>query len=59
MLDMLRAAGVMGMTPELIRRRLEEQGLGVARQTIQRWLTEEAKAGRVENASFGRWKFTR
>jgi len=28
-----------------------------AQQTIRGWLTEEAAAGRVENASYGRWKW--
>ena len=54
---MLRSAGVKGMTVRAIAEQLAADGRPVAHQTVQRWLTEEAAAGRVENASYGRWKW--
>ncbi len=54
---MLRSAGVRGMTVRGIFERLSGDGLEVAQATIQRWLTEEAAAGRAEPASHGRWKW--
>jgi hypothetical protein len=57
MAAMLRAAGVRGMTASRIGEQLAADGREVARQTIHRWLTEEVAAGRVENASYGRWKW--
>jgi FtsK/SpoIIIE family len=54
---MLRSAGVKGMTVRAIAEQLAADGRHVAHQTVQRWLTEEAAAGRVENASYGRWKW--
>lgn len=54
---MLRSAGVKGMTVRAIAEQLAADGREVAHQTIHRWLTEEAAAGRVENASYGRWKW--
>ena len=54
---MLRSAGVKGMTVRAIFERLSGDGLDVAPATIQRWLTEEAAAGRAEPASYGRWKW--
>jgi FtsK/SpoIIIE family len=54
---MLRSAGVKGMTVRAIAEQLAAAGRPVAHQTVQRWLTEEAAAGRVENASYGRWKW--
>lgn len=56
MLDLLRAAGVRGLTPRAIVDALEGEQLGVKRQTVQRWLTEEKQAGRVRSASHGRWQ---
>jgi S-DNA-T family DNA segregation ATPase FtsK/SpoIIIE len=56
-LAMLRSAGVKGITVRAIAERLESAGHEVAPQTIVRWLTEEAAAGRVEPASYGRWKW--
>jgi len=57
MLVMLRSAGVKGMTVRGISDQLAADGRETAHQTIQRWLTEEAGAGRVESASYGRWKW--
>jgi hypothetical protein len=57
MAAMLRSAGVKGMTVRGIADQLAADGAEVAQQTIHRWLTEEAAAGRVENASYGRWKW--
>ncbi len=54
---MLRSAGVKGMTVRGIAEQLAADGQEVAHQTIHRWLAEEAAAGRVENASYGRWKW--
>jgi hypothetical protein len=56
MIVMLRSAGVRGMTIRGIAEQLAADGREVAQQTIHRWLTEEAAEGRVENASYGRWK---
>jgi hypothetical protein len=56
MLELLGEAGVRGMTPTGIGERLEAEGLGVARQTVQRWLTEEKDAGRVISTTYGRWQ---
>ena len=57
MLVMLRSAGVRGMTVRGISDQLAADGRETAHQTIHRWLTEEAGAGRVESASYGRWKW--
>jgi FtsK/SpoIIIE family len=57
MLVMLRSAGVKGMTIRGISDQLGADGRETAHQTIHRWLTEEAAAGRVESASYGRWKW--
>ncbi len=54
---MLRSAGVRGLTVRSIADQLSVAGYDVAHQTIQRWLTEEAAAARVEHASYGRWKW--
>ena len=54
---LLRSAGVKGLTVRAIAEQLATDGREVAHQTIHRWLTEEAAAGRVENASYGRWKW--
>ena len=59
MLALLAESGVMGMTPVRIGQRLEAEGAGVARQTIQKWLAEELDAGRVVKATYGRWKAAR
>lgn len=56
-LALLRSAGVRGMTVRGIAERLATDGHDVAHQTIYRWLTDEATAGRAENASYGRWKW--
>lgn len=56
MLEILTQRGVMGATPADLNRRLAAEGLSVARETIQRWLKDEEKAGRVKNATYGRWK---
>ncbi len=57
MAAMLKSAGVRGMTVRGIAEQLAADGQEIAQQTIYRWLTEEAAAGRVENASYGRWKW--
>jgi hypothetical protein len=57
MLVMLKSAGVKGMTIRVISEQLAADGREVAHQTIHRWLTEEADAGRAESASYGRWKW--
>jgi hypothetical protein len=57
MVAMLRSAGVRGITARGISDQLAADGLAVTPQTIQRWLAEEASAGRAENASYGRWKW--
>jgi hypothetical protein len=54
---MLKSAGVKGMTVRGIAEQLTADGRDIAQQTIHRWLAEEAAAGRVENASYGRWKW--
>jgi hypothetical protein len=59
MLELLAKAGVMGMTPASICSRLEAEGIGVVRQTIHKWLTEELDAGRVRKATYGRWTVAR
>jgi hypothetical protein len=57
MLVMLKSAGVKGMTVRGISDQLAADGRETAHQTIHRWLTQEAAAGRVESASYGRWKW--
>jgi hypothetical protein len=57
MVVMLRSAGVKGMTIRAIAGHLRADGRETAEQTIHRWLTEEAAAGRAEIASYGRWKW--
>jgi hypothetical protein len=57
MLALLRSAGVKGMTVRNIADQLALDGREIAHQTVHRWLAEEAAAGRVENASYGRWKW--
>jgi hypothetical protein len=57
MLAMLAKAGVRGMTVRTIAEQLATDGPEVAHQTVHRWLTEELAAGRVEHASYGRWKW--
>jgi hypothetical protein len=54
---LLKSAGVRGMTVWGIAEQLAADGQETAQQTIHRWLAEEAAAGRVENASYGRWKW--
>jgi hypothetical protein len=56
MIAMLRSAGIRGMTIRGIAEQLTADGREVAHQTVYRWLTEEAAMGRVEDASYGRWK---
>jgi len=57
MAAMLQAAGVRGMTIRAIAEQLAADGQDVADQTIYRWLNEELVAGRVQDASYGRWKW--
>jgi hypothetical protein len=57
MVAMLQSAGVRGMTIRAIAEQLAADGRDIAQQTIHRWLSEEHDAGRVENASYGRWKW--
>jgi hypothetical protein len=57
MIVMLKSAGVKGLTIRAISEQFAADGREMAQQTIHRWLTEEAAAGRVESASYGRWKW--
>ena len=57
MAAMLQAAGVRGMTIRAIAEQLAADGQDVAHQTIYCWLNEELVAGRVQDASYGRWKW--
>jgi hypothetical protein len=57
MMVMLKSAGVKGMTIRGISDQLIADGQGMAHQTIHRWLSEEVAAGRVQSASYGRWKW--
>ena len=59
MVAMLQSAGVKGLIVRSIADQLSVAGYDVAHQTLHRWLTEEAAAGRVEHASYGRWKWRR
>jgi hypothetical protein len=59
MVAMLQSAGVKGLIVRSIADQLSVAGYDVAHQTIHRWLTEEAAAGRAEHASYGRWKWRR
>jgi S-DNA-T family DNA segregation ATPase FtsK/SpoIIIE len=59
MLELLDKAGVMGMTPARLQSALAAEGNGVVRQTIQKWLAEEAGTGRLVRASHGRYKSNR
>ena len=54
---MLKSAGVRRMTIRGIAEQLAADELHLVQQTVHRWLTEEAGAGRVENASYGRLKW--
>jgi hypothetical protein len=54
---MLKSVGVKGMTIRGIAEQHAADGRDIAQQTIHRWLAEEAAAGRVENALYGRWKW--
>jgi hypothetical protein len=56
MLEILGGTGVMGATPTRLLAMLEVEGIGPARQSLDRWLEEEEMAGRVKRASHGRWK---
>jgi hypothetical protein len=57
MIALLRSAGVKGMTVLGITEQLAAGGRDIAQQTVARWLAEEAAAGRVHAASYGRWKW--
>ena len=57
MAALLRSAGVRGITVRGIAEQLAAGGYDVGHQTIQRWLMEEFAAGRVDHASYGRWKW--
>lgn len=57
MLQLLRESGVKGMSVMAIGRALDAGNLSVARQTIHRWLAEDLAAGKVVQASYGRWKW--
>lgn len=59
MREILAARGSMGATPAMLQSKLEGEGLGRARETIQRWLRDDEAQGVVHNASFGRWKIGR
>jgi hypothetical protein len=57
MTAMLRSAGVRGLTIRGIAEQLAADGGGAAHDVIHGWLSEEQAAGRVEHASYGRWKW--
>ncbi len=59
MLELLERSGVMGMTSNALGLRLEAEGMAVGRQTLQDWLVAELDAGRVVQATYGRWKSAR
>jgi hypothetical protein len=59
MLQLLRESGVKGMSVMAIGRALDAEGMSVARQTLYRWLAGDLAAGKVIQASYGRWKFAR
>ena len=42
-----------------IGRALDAENQTVARQTLHRWLAEDLAAGKVTQASYGRWKYAR
>ena len=56
MMQLLNTVGVMGATTARLQSMLEVEGFAAARQSLDRWLTEEESAGRVKRASHGRWK---
>jgi hypothetical protein len=56
MLEILGGTGVMGATPARLLAMLEGEGIAPARQSLDCWLEEEERAGRVQRASHGRWK---
>lgn len=58
MLQLLRESGVKGMSVMAIGRALDAENMSVARQTLHRWLAEDLAAGRVIQASYGRWKWS-
>jgi hypothetical protein len=55
MREILSSQGVRGSTPGRILTMLESEGLGVARETLQRWLAADASEGILHSADFGRW----
>ncbi len=55
-LEILDGAGIWGVTTPRLHAMLEAEGIGPARQSLDRWLEEEESAGRVWRASHGRWK---
>ncbi|HEY1621071.1 MAG TPA: FtsK/SpoIIIE domain-containing protein [Streptosporangiaceae bacterium] len=57
MTTLLRSAGVRGMTIPVMAGQLSAAGHEVGQDDVRRWLAEEAAAGRVQDASFGRWKW--
>jgi len=56
MREILAARGVTGATPKTLGYKLEEDGLPVARETIQRWLAKDAEKDYVHQARFGLWR---
>jgi hypothetical protein len=59
MLQLLQESGVKGMSVSAIGCALDAENLSVARQTLHRWLAEDLAAGKVIQASHGRWKYAR
>jgi S-DNA-T family DNA segregation ATPase FtsK/SpoIIIE len=51
----LRERGVQGATPKYLLDRLHMEGHDVVRETLQRWLRDDANRGLVHQADFGRW----
>jgi S-DNA-T family DNA segregation ATPase FtsK/SpoIIIE len=53
--QILDSRGVQGATPKYLLDCLKMEGLDVARETLQRWLKDDADNGLVHSADFGRW----
>lgn len=57
--DLLRSRGVRGATPKWLMDRLAEEdiveGRDYARETLQRWLSQDREQGLVHSGEFGLW----
>ena len=54
--EMLAARKAFGASTAQLMRWLKEEGLEVARETLQRWMRADSQAGLVHNPDYGRWK---